>query len=150
MIGVEWMKLELENRHITFLLLSLRYWRLDVCVSFQNIHLKPNKILRILKKPYRIAVFVDTNPKIINSIEEDTFKLIVRHDVKKFPTFWEIRRCVIGFTTARHLSLSRASWIQPTASHPFYLLLLSCTSAYQLFQAAIGFLRYLVQFARSN
>jgi len=39
--------------------------------------------------------------------------MIVLHRVKKFPSLWEIWSYVNDFTTARHLSLSRASWIQP-------------------------------------
>jgi len=37
--------------------------------------------------------------------------------VKKFPTFYGIRRFITTFTTARHLFLSRASSIQPIPPH---------------------------------
>lgn len=57
------------------------------CVSFQNIPLKPNIILRILKQPYRIAVYVDTNSTITVQLRRGTSKLIVPHHVKKFPAF---------------------------------------------------------------
>jgi len=38
--------------------------------------------------------------------------------VKKFPTFYGTRRFITAFTSARHLSLSRASSIQSMPLHP--------------------------------
>ena len=38
--------------------------------------------------------------------------------VKKIPSFYRTRRFITAFTTARHLSLSSATSIQPTSLHP--------------------------------
>ena len=46
--------------------------------------------------------------------------------VKKFPTFYRNRRFITAFTSARHLSLSRASSIQSMPTHPTsWVLILS-------------------------
>jgi hypothetical protein len=45
-------------------------------------------------------------------------KLTGSHLVKKFPTFYVTRKFITAFTRARHLSLSRASSIQPIHPHP--------------------------------
>ena len=45
-------------------------------------------------------------------------KLTGPHLVKKFPAFYGTRRFVTAFTTARHLSVSRASWIHSIPLHP--------------------------------
>jgi hypothetical protein len=39
-----------------------------------------------------------------NSVSTDLEKLMVPQLVKKYPTFYEIRRFITAFTTARHLS----------------------------------------------
>jgi len=44
-------------------------------------------------------------------------KLIDTQLAKKFPAFYETRRFITVFTTARHWSLSWARWIQSTPSH---------------------------------
>ena len=45
-------------------------------------------------------------------------KLTGSQPVKKFPAFYATRRFVTAFTSARHLSLSRASSIQSILPHP--------------------------------
>jgi hypothetical protein len=45
-------------------------------------------------------------------------KLISFQLVKKFPTFYGNRRFITAFTSARHVSLSWASSIQPRPPHP--------------------------------
>jgi hypothetical protein len=56
-------------------------------------------------------------------------KMTVAQLVKKFPASFGIRMFIAVFTRARHLSLSWASWIQSTLSHPrrsrYILLILS-------------------------
>jgi hypothetical protein len=48
-------------------------------------------------------------------------KLTVTQLVKKFPAFYGTRRFITMFTTARHWSLSWATRIQSTFSHPIPL-----------------------------
>jgi len=53
-------------------------------------------------------------------------KLTVLQLVKEFSSFYRIRAFIIEFTSARHLSLSAASWIQsiphntPPEDSPYY------------------------------
>ena len=50
--------------------------------------------------------------------------------IKKFPTFHGTRRFITAFTRARHLSLSRASSIQPTPLHPTTWISILILSSY--------------------
>jgi hypothetical protein len=50
--------------------------------------------------------------------------------VKKFPTFYETRKFITAFTSARHLSLSWASSIQSATSHPTSLKCISILSSH--------------------
>ena len=49
-------------------------------------------------------------------------KLRVLELLKKLPAFYGIRRIITAFTTAHHVSISWARWIQSTPSHPIYFL----------------------------
>ena len=51
------------------------------------------------------------------SVEQSPSSEANRFSVKKFPTFYGTRRFITAFTSARHLSLSWASWTQ-SISHP--------------------------------
>jgi hypothetical protein len=54
--------------------------------------------------------------------------------IRKFPAFYETRRCITVYTKARHYFLPWARWIQPTGSHPIPLrliLLLSMNLPYR-------------------
>ena len=48
-------------------------------------------------------------------------KLTIPQPVKKFPAFYGVRMFIIVFKRARHLHLSRATWIQTTSSQPISL-----------------------------
>ena len=48
-------------------------------------------------------------------------KLTGFQPVKNFPAFYETQRFIAAFTSARHLSLSWASWIQSNPLHPHFL-----------------------------
>jgi hypothetical protein len=48
-------------------------------------------------------------------------KLTVTQLVKKFPTFYGMKRFITVFTRAHHWSLFWARWIQSTPSHPVSL-----------------------------
>jgi len=50
--------------------------------------------------------------------------IIIPQLVNKFPAFYTTRRCITVFTTARHLSLSWARWIQSTPSRTMPLTLI--------------------------
>ena len=45
-------------------------------------------------------------------------KLTSSQLVKKFPAFYGTRRFITAFTSARHLSITRASSVQSTPTHP--------------------------------
>ena len=56
--------------------------------------------------------------------------IIIPQPVNKFPSFYTIRRFITVFTTARHLSLSWARWIQSTPSRAMPLTLLLILSSH--------------------
>jgi hypothetical protein len=78
-------------------------------------------MIMTLYRPKTVAILntttLQTNnnltPWILTSLE----KLIVAHLFKKSQSYHWTRMFVTVFTTARHRSLSRASWIQFTPSH---------------------------------
>jgi len=59
-------------------------------------------------------------------------KLTVSHLVKKFPPFYRNRRFISGFTSARHLSLSRARSLHFMSPHPTFWRSVLILSSYSL------------------
>jgi len=90
-------------------------WYCTTCCCFKRCDKQERK-----QKQAKTQELYTTLPlNLTNYTEHHTFqKLRVAHLVNKFPTFYGTPKFIALFKTACHMTLSWATWIQFTLSHP--------------------------------